>query len=147
MREGLGPECCCMAFLRENLKLISEEEYSDSYFSYVIDGGLEALHRETPYGVEITIEDSKGANTAVIGGIQAPFSELKSAGIGGKARNGVGQIGAKSIKAENTIWLWIRSIFKTVFSHIGGSERLQHTARQFFPYGCRWQKVFSKGLP
>ncbi|MBO4525662.1 MAG: hypothetical protein J5692_03615, partial [Bacteroidales bacterium] len=85
-------------------KLISEEgEYSDNLEdSYVIDsGGLEALHTETcySYGVEVTIEDSRGRKYSGYWWDSCVFGrDLDGAAIGRKALEAaIAQIGSCSI--------------------------------------------------
>ncbi|NLZ50143.1 MAG: TldD/PmbA family protein [Rikenellaceae bacterium] len=135
-------------------KLISEEgEYSDSLdFSYVIDsGGLEALHCETrfSYGVEITIEDFKGRKYSGYWWDSSPFlSELKSAGIGGKALEmAIGQIGAKSIKSGKYNMVVDREVSSKLFSPIlaalNGYSIQQGNS---FLMDAVGKKVFSEGL-
>lgn len=86
-------------------KLLSEEgEYSDSLeYTLIMDSnGLEAVHCEScfSYGVEITIEDSKGRKYSGYWWDSSPFlPELNLKEIGSRALElAVAQIGSRSVR-------------------------------------------------
>jgi len=88
------------------VQVISEEgEYSDTdYDTYVIDSqGLECRHSETSmdYGVEVTIQDSKGAKYSDYWWTSAPFrKDFDASDCGATAvKRAASQIGAKPARS------------------------------------------------
>lgn len=88
------------------VRVISEEgEYSDTeYDTYVIDSqGLECRHCETTfdYGVEVTIEDSKGSKYSDYWWTSSPFlKDFDASGCGMTAvRRAAAQVGAKPARS------------------------------------------------
>lgn len=135
-------------------KLISEEgEYSDNLEdSYVIDsGGLEALHTETcySYGVEVTIEDSRGRKYSGYWWDSCVFGkDLDSAAIGRKALDtAIAQIGSRSIAGgKRTLVLDSEISYKAVspiLAALGGFNLQQNNS---FLQGSLGKKLFPEGM-
>ena len=135
-------------------KLISEEgEYSDNLEDcYVIDSeGLEALHTETcfSYGVEVTIEDSRGRKYSGYWWDSCVFGkDLHGAAIGRKAlENAVAQIGSRSIPGGRRILVLDSEIsYKAVspiLAALGGFNLQQNNS---FLQGSLGKKLFPEGM-
>ena len=135
-------------------KLISEEgEYSDNLEdSYVVDsGGLEALHTETcySYGVEVTIEDSRGRKYSGYWWDSCVFGkDLDGAAIGRKALEAaVAQIGSSSIPGgRRTLVLDSEISYKAVspiLAALGGFNLQQNNS---FLQGSLGKKLFPEGM-
>ena len=135
-------------------KLISEEgEYSDNLEdSYVIDsGGLEALHTETcySYGVEVTIEDSRGRKYSGYWWDSCVFGkDLDGAAIGRKALDtAIAQIGSRSIAGgKRTLVLDSEISYKAVspiLSALGGFNLQQNNS---FLQDSLGKKLFPEGM-
>ena len=135
-------------------KLISEEgEYSDNLEdSYVIDsGGLEALHTETcySYGVEVTIEDSRGRKYSGYWWDSCVFGkDLDGAAIGRKAlETAIAQIGSRSIAGgKRTLVLDSEISYKAVspiLAALGGFNLQQNNS---FLQDSLGKKLFPEGM-
>ena len=135
-------------------KLISEEsEYSDNLEdSYVIDsGGLEALHTETcySYGVEVTIEDSRGRKYSGYWWDSCVFGkDLDGAAIGRKALDtAIAQIGSRSIAGgKRTLVLDSEISYKAVspiLAALGGFNLQQNNS---FLQDSLGKKLFPEGM-
>ena len=135
-------------------KLISEEgEYSDNLEdSYVIDsGGLEALHTETcySYGVEVTIEDSRGRKYSGYWWDSCVFGrDLDGAAIGRKALDtAIAQIGSRSIAGgKRTLVLDSEISYKVVspiLAALGGFNLQQNNS---FLQDSLGKKLFPEGM-
>ena len=135
-------------------KLISEEgEYSDNLEdSYVVDsGGLEAQHTETcfSYGVEVTIEDSRGRKYSGYWWDSCVFGkDLDGAAIGRKALEAaVAQIGSCSIPGgRRTLVLDSEISYKAVspiLAALGGFNLQQNNS---FLQGSLGKKLFPEGM-
>ena len=135
-------------------KLISEEgEYSDNLEDrYVIDsGGLEALHTETcySYGVEVTIEDSRGRKYSGYWWDSCVFGrDLDGAAIGRKALDtAIAQIGSRSIAGgKRTLVLDSEISYKAVspiLAALGGFNLQQNNS---FLQDSLGKKLFPEGM-
>ena len=135
-------------------KLISEEgEYSDNLeHSYVLDScGLEALHTETcfSYGVEVTIEDSRGRKYSGYWWDSCVFGkDLDGAAIGRKALEAaVAQRGSCSIPGgRRTLVLDSEISYKAVspiLAALGGFNLQQNNS---FLQGSLGKKLFPEGM-
>ena len=135
-------------------KLISEEgEYSDSTeYTFVVDsGGLEALHCETcfSYGVEVTIQDSRGRKYSGYWWDSTPFMrELDLPDIGRKALGlAVAQIGSKSARGGKYNMVVDSEVASKVFSPVlaalNGYNIQQNNS---FLTGSLGKQVFPAGL-
>ena len=135
-------------------KLISEEgEYSDNLEdSYVVDsGGLEALHTETcySYGVEVTIEDSRGRKYSGYWWDSCVFGkDLDGAAIGRKALEAaIAQIGSRSIAGgKRTLVLDSEISYKAVspiLAALGGFNLQQNNS---FLQDSLGKKLFPEGM-
>ena len=135
-------------------KLISEEgEYSDNLEdSYVVDsGGLEALHTETcySYGVEVTIEDSRGRKYSGYWWDSCVFGkDLDGAAIGRKALEAaIAQISSCSIPGgKRTLVLDSEISYKAVspiLAALGGFNLQQNNS---FLQDSLGKKLFPEGM-
>lgn len=134
--------------------LVSEEgEYSDSeYDTYVIDSqGLECRHSETSfdYGVEVTIQDSKGAKYSDYWWTASPFLKDFDASSCGRiaCERAQGQIGAKPAHSgKYNMVVSTEAASKLVTPLLNALNAYSIQQGNSFLAGTLGQQVFCEGL-
>ena len=134
--------------------LVSEEgEYSDSeYGTYVIDSqGLECRHSETSfdYGVEVTIQDSKGAKYSDFWWTASPFLKDFDASACGRiaCKRAQSQIGAKPARSgKYNMVVSTEAASKLVTPLLNALNAYSIQQGNSFLAGTLGHQVFSEGL-
>ena len=138
----------------EGPRLISEEgEYSDSeYDTYVIDSqGLECRHCETSfdYGVEVTVQDSKGAKYSDYWWTASPFLKDFDASSCGRiaCERAFGQVGAKPARSgKYRMVVSTEAASKLVTPLLNALNAYSIQQGNSFLAGTLGQKLFCDGL-
>ena len=137
-----------------NDRIVSEEgEYSDSeYDTYVIDSqGLECRHSETSfdYGVEVTVQDSKGNKYSDYWWTASPFLKDFDASSCGRiaVERALGQVGAKPARSgKYNMVVSTEAASRLVTPLLNALNAYSIQQGNSFLAGTLGQKVFSDGL-